>query len=431
MSAPNCPKCNGPMWDNRESKTKPTQPDYKCKNRECDGALWPVGDVQPPTRQLQTQGAGESATQSGPVLDFSQIGPEIMSRAAAIAADVMANGGTINPAQALAAAYHFEQTGEVIGRHAYVGTSGQVSGKVLEGYRGVTRELDMSRYQYRYRPLTADEQQCHEIEPTWQTLACECDVLHARAQCIRMGIPYAPVVGIGIVKPADKLTAQGKPKDPPKTKTWYWVLQKRARVDALRQLGENTSAEDVLEEAGLTAPEGYITIEQAEALVRERARAEQRITLTPPQQQAQLEANILAMRGPVTDDPLGVDTHTVSTPPITPAAAIKARLLELVADKEWKIEPASAEQVKKINTCWAVLIPDTRTRRAVREYLLDHDSSAYTRGEIASLLTFFDMQRDGEGALIPGAQAIADAKTLTAFLFPPEPGLFEDAAAGK
>ena len=95
-------------------------------------------------------------------------------------------------------------------------------------------------------------------------------------------------------------------------------------------------------------------------------------------------------------------------------ATIKARILELVADKEWKIEPANSEQVKKINMAWAILIPDADTRHAVREYLLDHDSSAYTRGEIASLLTWFDMQRDADGRACAGAQAIADAKTLTA-----------------
>lgn len=111
-------------------------------------------------------------------------------------------------------------------------------------------------------------------------------------------------------------------------------------------------------------------------------------------------------------------------------AAIKSHILALVADKEWKIEPANAEQVKKINMAWAILIPDADTRHAVREYLLDHDSSAYTRGEIASLLTWFDMQRDEEGALVPGAQAIEDAKTLTAFLRP-EPSLFDDEATGK
>ena len=49
------------------------------------------------------------------------------------------------------------------------------------------------------------------------------------------------------------------------------------------------------------------------------------------------------------------------------AAAIKARILEFVVDKEWKIEPANAEQVKKINMAWVILVPDADTRHAVRE----------------------------------------------------------------
>ena len=35
-----CPDCGGGMWDNRETKKKPTQPDYKCKNKACDKAIW-------------------------------------------------------------------------------------------------------------------------------------------------------------------------------------------------------------------------------------------------------------------------------------------------------------------------------------------------------------------------------------------------------
>jgi hypothetical protein len=59
-----CPDCGGPMWDNRETKKKPTQPDFKCKNRACDKAVWldkkgskgaepsdPLDSVSPPYQQ--------------------------------------------------------------------------------------------------------------------------------------------------------------------------------------------------------------------------------------------------------------------------------------------------------------------------------------------------------------------------------------------
>jgi hypothetical protein len=36
-----CPKCGGRMWDNRLTKKNPKAPDYKCRDRSCDGVIWP------------------------------------------------------------------------------------------------------------------------------------------------------------------------------------------------------------------------------------------------------------------------------------------------------------------------------------------------------------------------------------------------------
>ena len=46
-AAPNCPKCQGPMWDNRTGKRNPKAPDFKCKDRECDGVIWPPRGAKP------------------------------------------------------------------------------------------------------------------------------------------------------------------------------------------------------------------------------------------------------------------------------------------------------------------------------------------------------------------------------------------------
>jgi hypothetical protein len=35
-----CPKCNGPMWDNRKDKKNPKGPDLKCKSKDCGEAIW-------------------------------------------------------------------------------------------------------------------------------------------------------------------------------------------------------------------------------------------------------------------------------------------------------------------------------------------------------------------------------------------------------
>lgn len=38
---PACPKCGGRVWDNRLTKRNPKAPDYKCRDRSCDGVIWP------------------------------------------------------------------------------------------------------------------------------------------------------------------------------------------------------------------------------------------------------------------------------------------------------------------------------------------------------------------------------------------------------
>src|SRR5438105_11606394 len=38
---PSCPKCGGHMWDNRANKQNPKAPDFRCRNRSCDGVIWP------------------------------------------------------------------------------------------------------------------------------------------------------------------------------------------------------------------------------------------------------------------------------------------------------------------------------------------------------------------------------------------------------
>jgi hypothetical protein len=53
-----CPKCGGRMWDNRLTKRNPRAPDFKCRDRSCDGVIWPA---KPASEKSQTGGeAGES-----------------------------------------------------------------------------------------------------------------------------------------------------------------------------------------------------------------------------------------------------------------------------------------------------------------------------------------------------------------------------------
>lgn len=43
---PACPTCGSAILDQRVTKTKPNQPDYKCGNRACDWAIWPPKGAQ-------------------------------------------------------------------------------------------------------------------------------------------------------------------------------------------------------------------------------------------------------------------------------------------------------------------------------------------------------------------------------------------------
>ena len=65
LDEPSCPKCGGRMWDNRLSKRNPKAPDYKCRNRSCDGVIWPPKAGQ----RASSSGRGGSAESSaGPLV---------------------------------------------------------------------------------------------------------------------------------------------------------------------------------------------------------------------------------------------------------------------------------------------------------------------------------------------------------------------------
>jgi hypothetical protein len=55
-----CPKCGGRMWDNRATKRNPKAPDFKCRDRACDGVIWPAranGAAPEPAPRARANGA--------------------------------------------------------------------------------------------------------------------------------------------------------------------------------------------------------------------------------------------------------------------------------------------------------------------------------------------------------------------------------------
>ena len=60
---PACPKCGGRMWDNRATKRNPRAPDFKCRDRSCDGVIWPAKDAP----KAPAQGNEELSLDSAPL----------------------------------------------------------------------------------------------------------------------------------------------------------------------------------------------------------------------------------------------------------------------------------------------------------------------------------------------------------------------------
>ena len=71
VEMPSCPKCAGKMWDNRMSKRNPKAPDYKCRDRSCDGVIWPP---RTPTAKNASGPAAAEALPNDEALDPSPLG---------------------------------------------------------------------------------------------------------------------------------------------------------------------------------------------------------------------------------------------------------------------------------------------------------------------------------------------------------------------
>ena len=73
VSTPSCPKCSGRMWDNRLTKRNPKAPDFKCRDRSCDGVIWPAraGGAAPNEGSVAAPAETHSASDS---LDTSPLG---------------------------------------------------------------------------------------------------------------------------------------------------------------------------------------------------------------------------------------------------------------------------------------------------------------------------------------------------------------------
>lgn len=61
-----CPKCQGPMWDETQSKfydPSKNRPIAKCKDKACGGAVWPPKNGKPPVQQRAPEFTSPGAPQ--------------------------------------------------------------------------------------------------------------------------------------------------------------------------------------------------------------------------------------------------------------------------------------------------------------------------------------------------------------------------------
>ena len=127
------------------------------------------------TRAITVAGKAQEA------LDHAQIDPRLLMAAKAIQLMAGQNGdGTpkISADMALAAAMYQAGTGHLLGRDFYL------ADKVgrIEGYRGVARDANergVGEVQIKYRPLTAQEAEWHEVQPGDTAVVCEVYQLRA------------------------------------------------------------------------------------------------------------------------------------------------------------------------------------------------------------------------------------------------------------
>lgn len=75
--ADGCPTCGGALWDNRATKRNPKQPDYKCKDKNCDGVIWPPknGAPSPTSNGSSAPVPSSNGSTSAPLTVKRPLGP--------------------------------------------------------------------------------------------------------------------------------------------------------------------------------------------------------------------------------------------------------------------------------------------------------------------------------------------------------------------
>ena len=211
-----------------------------------------------------------------------------VAKAIQLMAGLDASGNpNVSDNMAIAAAMYQLGTGQQLGVDFYVNDK---LGRI-DGYRGKQKNAStrgVGNLQVDYRPLRVEEAEENEVRPGDTAIICEISQLDVWAQARKMGVPYRPIVGIGIIRRHEKyvtiewVKGQRYPNRLPEDKwkpiqleggyTWNRKARNRAYKDALDHTpGARATVAEVLTDAyndGLDVefPEGFTpTAEQAQA----------------------------------------------------------------------------------------------------------------------------------------------------------------------
>lgn len=109
---PACPKCGGPVWDNRETKKNPKAPDYKCRGRSCDGVIWPPRNGRAPAIASAKQPISDGGPLPYEVEEETGAPPASGAQAPALRPELVAlYKQCVSAAQSIAVQHHIDKLG--------------------------------------------------------------------------------------------------------------------------------------------------------------------------------------------------------------------------------------------------------------------------------------------------------------------------------
>jgi len=175
---------------------------------------------------------------------------ENIRRMADLLRKMLPGGERLSDGEVLALA----QAARVMKRNPLAGEIWAIAGKgVTDGYRGLIKDAKPGSYNYRYRNPKPEEVTAHEIRERDIACICELYIFEEARQCRELGIPYEPVLGIGIVREEERYQTETwdantrrrialprekwQPIAPPTGRSWFWRAEIRALKDALRRGG--------------------------------------------------------------------------------------------------------------------------------------------------------------------------------------------------